>query len=176
MSTVQIDRYDGLAVFTLNNAEKLNAIDVLLAQALIQACEEIDADPSIGAVMLRGAGGTFCSGGDRDELAAASGAPLSDESFERISLLYESFVRFGEIGVPTVAAVRGAAVGAGLNLALAADARIVSDTARLIPGFKWLGFHPGGGASPLAASRSRRRCGCGCRDDGRRADRTFCGT
>lgn len=62
-----------------------------------------------------------------------------------MSTLYDSFVKFGFLEVPTVAAVRGGAVGAGLNLALAADVRVVADNASLVPGFIRLGYHPGGG-------------------------------
>jgi enoyl-CoA hydratase len=78
-------------------------------------------------------------------LADAGVDPVLDTNFRNLGAVYEAFTRLGSIGLPTIAAVRGAAVGAGLNLALATDLRIVSRTARLLPGFAQIGIHPGGG-------------------------------
>ncbi|MEV6901769.1 enoyl-CoA hydratase/isomerase family protein [Amycolatopsis sp. NPDC051372] len=136
---------DGVAVLTLNAPRKRNAIDGALAGALIDACERIDADLTIGSAVIQGAGGYFCSGGDRDELAAISAAPASDEGIRATQRIYDAFLRFGALKVPTVAAVRGGAVGAGMNLALAADVRVVAEDAVLASGFTRLGVHPGGG-------------------------------
>lgn len=141
----------GIATVTLDHPERRNALDATLAAEFIQTCDRLEQDPAVGAILLRGAGGYFCSGGDRGELTAATRAPLSDENMDRIGMIYEAFFRFGHIGVPTVAAIRGGAVGAGLNLALAADARIVAADARLVPGFSRLGYHPGGGHLQLLA-------------------------
>jgi enoyl-CoA hydratase len=71
--------------------------------------------------------------------------PVEDEAYRNLETVYRAFTTIGEIAVPTIAAVRGAAVGAGLNLALATDLRVVSRTARLLPGFAQIGIHPGGG-------------------------------
>ncbi|HWD06079.1 MAG TPA: enoyl-CoA hydratase/isomerase family protein [Amycolatopsis sp.] len=136
---------DGVAVLILNAPHKRNAIDAALAGALVEACDRVDADPAIGAAVVQGAGGYFCSGGDRDELAAISAAPASDEGIRATQRIYDAFLRFGRLEVPTVAAVRGGAVGAGMNLALAADVRVVAEDARLASGFTRLGVHPGGG-------------------------------
>ncbi len=145
MSLVTTTVADGVAVIELNNPARRNAIDVACARALVAACDAVDADPAVGAAVIRGAGGHFCSGGDRDDLDAATRAPLDTANLDRISALYDAFVRVGALAVPTVAAVRGAAVGAGLNLALAADLRVVAHDAKLVPGFVRIGFHPGGG-------------------------------
>lgn len=72
------------------------------------------------------------------------------------STVYGSFARVGELEVPTVAAVRGAAVGAGTNLFMAADLRIVADDARLLAGFLRIGIHPGGGFFTLAGRLAGR--------------------
>jgi enoyl-CoA hydratase len=144
MAKVTLTVGDGIAAIELTNPDKRNAVDLEMAGQLVQACDAIDDDPAVGAAILHG-GQSFCSGGDRDDLDAATKAPLDDANFQRISALYQSFVRFGGLQVPTVAAVRGAAVGAGLNLALAADVRIVATDAKLVPGFVRIGFHPGGG-------------------------------
>ena len=67
------------------------------------------------------------------------------EAYEGMGKIYDSFYRLGQVRVPTVAAVRGSAVGAGMNMLLAADLRIVSKDVRLLAGFLKRGMHPGGG-------------------------------
>lgn len=135
----------GVALVTLDNPGRRNAIDAALAAGLADACDAIDADATIGAAVLRGAEGYFCSGGDRDELAEISAAPVSDAGMSATQRIYDAFLRVGRLLVPTIAAVRGGAVGAGVNLALAADVRVVADDAVLASGFTRLGVHPGGG-------------------------------
>src|SRR4051812_43766254 len=71
--------------------------------------------------------------------------PAAAEAYEGMGLIYDSFYRLGQVRVPTVAAVRGSAVGAGMNMLLAADLRIIAADARLICGFLKRGLHPGGG-------------------------------
>lgn len=145
MSDVRCEVSDGVALVTLDNPGRRNAIDAELAAALVRVCDEVDADPAVGAVVLRGEGGYFCSGGDRDELAAISAAPVSDAGMAATQRIYDAFLRVGRLAVPTVAAVRGGAVGAGVNLALAADVRVMARDAVLASGFTRLGVHPGGG-------------------------------
>jgi enoyl-CoA hydratase len=87
----------------------------------------------------------FCAGGDLDELAAAGEA--GPDALQRI---YAGFLALAECPLPTFAAVDGPAVGAGLNLALAADVRVAGETARFEPGFLRLGVHPGGGMTWMA--------------------------
>ncbi len=77
----------------------------------------------IGAVVVRGAGGYFCAGGDRGTLAAAGADPAEPDSYTGLGDVYRSFQRVGELEPPTIAAVRGGAVGAGVNLAFATDLR-----------------------------------------------------
>jgi enoyl-CoA hydratase len=142
-------RDDGIAVLTLNAPERRNALTVAMAEALTAACEAIDADEAIGVVVVRGEGGYFCAGGDRATLAAAGSDPAEDERYRGMSAIYRSFARVGELAPPTVAAIRGGAVGAGLNLALATDLRVVADDAKLLSGFIPIGLHPGGGHTAL---------------------------
>jgi enoyl-CoA hydratase len=142
---VILERSDGVAVLTLNRPRQHNAFNSEMAAQLAEYCEVIDADPSIGAVVLRGSEGTFCSGADRAVLKRASEDPTREDNFEELGATYKAFMRVGRLEPPVVAAVRGAAVGAGLNLFLAADLRIVADNARLLAGFLRIDIHPGGG-------------------------------
>jgi enoyl-CoA hydratase len=135
---------DGVAVITLQAPERRNALSVEMAGALTEAAERAEADEAVGAVVVTG-GAHFCAGAVRSVLADAGVDPVLDTNFRNLGAVYEAFTRLGSIGLPTIAAVRGAAVGAGLNLALATDLRIVSRTARLLPGFAQIGIHPGGG-------------------------------
>lgn len=144
-SSVKLNVLEGVAEITLSNPGTKNAIDMNMAHELVDACDQIDADPTVGAAIVLGADGYFCSGGARDELATASKEPVSDESVAALQTIYNGFLRVGRLQVPTIAAVRGGAVGAGANLALATDVRIFSNTARFISGFINLGIHPGGG-------------------------------
>jgi len=130
MPEVELERRDdGIAVLTLNAPERRNALTVAMAEALTAACEAIDADEAIGAVVVRGEGGYFCAGGDRTTLAEAGRDPAEDERYRGMSTIYRSFARVGELAPPTIAAIRGGALGAGLNLALATDLRVVADDA-----------------------------------------------
>jgi enoyl-CoA hydratase len=140
---------DGVAVLTLDAPERRNALTLAMARELTEACEAIDADPAVGAVVVRGEGGFFCAGGDRATLAAAGRDPAGAEAWAGMSAIYGSFARVGALEPPTVAAVRGGAVGAGLNLALATDLRVVAEDAQLRSGFVPIGLHPGGGHTAL---------------------------
>lgn len=174
MPKVDVAVDERVATITIVNEEHRNALDAGIAKDLVQVCGDLERDPDVGGAVLRGAGGYFCAGGDRSELATAAQAPLTTENMGRISAIYDAFVRFGHLGIPTVAAIRGGAVGAGLNLALAADVRIVSTTAQLVPGFTRIGYHPGGGHLHLlhraaGADASAAMGLMGASIDGRRA-------
>jgi len=153
---IVLERRGGVAVLTLNAPQRRNALTEPMAMELIDACVEIDEDPTIGAVVLRGAGGYFCSGGDRATLAAAGASPARDEAFRTLGRIYDSFRRVGSLQPPTIAAIEGGAVGAGLNLAMATDLRIVATDARFVSGFMPIGLHPGGGHATLVGRAGGR--------------------
>ncbi|GHB73742.1 enoyl-CoA hydratase [Streptomyces viridiviolaceus] len=136
---------DGVAVLTLDAPERYNALTLPMCGEMVEAMEEVDRTPGIGALVVRGAGKAFCSGADLSTLSDAGKDPLDASAFADLGTLYETFMRLGRVTVPTLAAVRGPAVGAGMNLMLAADLRIVARDARLISGFLKRGLHPGGG-------------------------------
>ena len=108
----------------------------------------------MGAAVISGAGGTFCSGAERGHLEEVGRDPAEAGRYAALGGIYRAFTRVGELEVPSIAAVRGAAVGAGINLLLATDLRIVAEDARLISGFLRIGLHPGGGHFGLLAGRA----------------------
>jgi enoyl-CoA hydratase len=91
----------------------------------------------VGAVVVTGAGSAFCAGANLGNLAEATA--------ESLGIIYEGFLRIARCPLPTIAAVNGAAVGAGMNLALSCDVRIAARRARFDTRFAQLGIHSGGG-------------------------------
>ncbi|MEX1134721.1 MAG: enoyl-CoA hydratase/isomerase family protein [Acidimicrobiia bacterium] len=146
---------DGVAVVVLNAPERRNSLTLKLAHDLVEICDTIDCDPSIGAVVLRANGPAFCAGADRNVLSEVAAAPSSDRSYRALTAIYESFSRIARLAPPTLTAVQGTAVGAGLNLALSSDVSLVTESTRMVAGFLPLGVHPGGGHFTLTS----RRCG-----------------
>jgi enoyl-CoA hydratase len=136
-SQVLVEREGAVAIVTLNDPERRNALNSGMVDEIVAAFDEIEADEGIGAVVITGAGRGFCAGADLGNLETAG-----DGSVRQI---YEGFLRVGRCPLPTVAAVNGAAVGAGMNLALVADIRLAATSARFITRFVDLGLHPGGG-------------------------------
>jgi enoyl-CoA hydratase/carnithine racemase len=117
-----------------------NHVSVDLMRDLADALEALDRDNDIRAVVLASAGKAFCAGA---ELVSPSG--IGGTGMNGIDSLYEQAVRLFAVETPIIAAVQGAAVGAGLGLALVADFRIAAPEARFSANFVKLGFHPGFG-------------------------------
>lgn len=174
MPDVGVERSDGVATLTLRAPERRNALTVEMAAEMVAACEQLDADPAVGAVIVCGEGDYFCAGGDRATLAAAGEDPGHPDRYRDLGTIYRAFTRVAELEPPTIAAVEGGAVGAGMNLLLATDLRIISADARLASGFLPIGLHPGGGHTAMLAERAGREAASalalfGERIDGRRA-------
>lgn len=138
---------DSVALLTLNRADRLNAINGELMEALLEATRRLAADDTVRAVLLAGAGRAFCSGGDireGDRRRDAQGAPARKPEFdEQVWSRYSRMqtARYlQEMPKPTIAMIRGAAVGAGLSLSLACDFRIASETAVLRSAFASAGL------------------------------------
>src|SRR5690349_9749421 len=110
-----------------------------MSAALRAAVESAEANPDVHALIVTGAGKAFCAGADLTALGEAT-----EEGLRKI---YDGFLAVAQCTLPTIAAVNGAAVGAGLNLALATDVRIAGPHASFDPRFQKLGIHPGGGAT-----------------------------
>ncbi len=155
MGQVHLEKRGGVAVLTVDSPEVKNGLSPEMGLQLAGLCDEIDADPAMGAAVVRGANGTFCSGADRRRWTAGADQ-AEDRTYKELGAVYTAFRRIGTLQVPTIAAVRGAAVGAGLNLALSTDLRIVSQTARLLAGFLRIGLHPGGGYFTISSRTAGR--------------------
>ena len=130
---------DHVALITVNDPERRNAVTAEISAALRAAVDAAEANPDVHALIVTGAGKAFCAGADLTALGAATEDGLRG--------IYDGFLAVANCALPTIAAVNGAAVGAGLNLALAADVRIAGPTALFDPRFQKLGIHPGGGAT-----------------------------
>lgn len=144
---------DSIVTLTLNAPETRNALSSPAEwEALVDACERIQADLSVKAVILTGAGSAFCAGGNvkdfRDKRGLARGGGLDirenyRNGIQRIPLA------FHRLDVPTIAAVNGPAIGAGCDLACMADIRIASESASFAESFVRLGIIPGDGGAWL---------------------------
>lgn len=154
---VDIEIEGGTATLTLVNPRRKNAITMAMAARIADFCATVETDPTIGAVIVAGAGSYFCSGADTRDLAVSSGDAAGDEAVARTSAVYGVFTRIGSLPVPTVAAVAGGAVGAGMNLALAADLLLVTPDAKLDSGFLARSIHPGGGHLSLLGRAAGER-------------------
>jgi enoyl-CoA hydratase len=170
---VRVERRGGVALLVLDAPARRNALTRAMAADVVAACEALDADPSVGAVVVAG-GPFFCAGADRELLAEAAADPAAPAAYAALGGIYRAFQRVGELEPPTVAAVRGGAVGAGMNLLLATDLRVVGRDARLLSGFLPIGLHPGGGHGHLLGRAAGREAAAaltlfGARIDGARA-------
>ena len=137
MSLVLLTVTDGVATLTLNNPDERNTLTAPMVAEILSAMDTIEGDPSIGAIVVTGTAPAFCAGANLGNLATASGQSLGT--------IYEGFLRIARSPLPTIAAVNGAAVGAGMNLALGCDVRIAARRAKFDTRFLQIGIHPGGG-------------------------------
>lgn len=138
---------DGVAVVTMNRPARRNALSPAMLAALAQVLADVEVDDRVGAVVLTGAGGAFCAGGDVKSMADAPGARTStggpgiDERIHRQRLSQRATSgRLWSMPKPTIAALPGPAAGAGLALALACDLRYAAHDAILTTAFARVGF------------------------------------
>jgi 2-(1,2-epoxy-1,2-dihydrophenyl)acetyl-CoA isomerase len=145
--TLVLDRAGSIATITLNRPEARNALDMVMRRELVAALDEIESDASARVLVLTGAGGHFCSGGDvktmRDKRQTAT------EGRARVELLNRMVLRLVDFPRPTIAMVDGYAVGAGSNLALCCDLIVASDRAKFGELFWKIGLVPDGGGTWL---------------------------
>ena len=146
---LEIEQRDHVRVLRLNRPEKKNALSEELGWAIVAAVEEAAADDSVRVVGVTGAGDAFCSGLDLSPSPErATSSPLSEQDALLDDLGWVSrfpLVMRARCDKPVVAGVNGVAVGAGFSLAMAADIRIASSSARFLAGYARAGTSPDGG-------------------------------
>lgn len=142
--TLQAD--ERLRILTLNDPNRRNIIDDEMRGELLEAMIGVREDVEASALVVTGAGTAFCGGAD---LPAVFGDCQRSLGTIRDDLrkLYECFLVVQTLSIPTIAAVQGPAVGAGLNLALVCDLRIAGPHAKFAATFSQIGLHPGGGCT-----------------------------
>ena len=164
---------DGVATLTLNRPQALNAFSNAMQRDLAMAIPMIAADQAVRCVILTGAGRAFCAGGDMADMEGADPAPLAARNRLR-AMLHTVLAPLVRLETPVIAAVNGAAVGAGFNLALAADIALVDEAAMLSQIFVQVGLVPDTGGLHLLTrqiglSRAKELCFTGRRLSGREA-------
>lgn len=158
---VELSLEDGIGLVEINRPERMNSLTVEVATGIGTAAEQLVKEGA-RALVLTGRGSAFCAGADLSLVKGAFAAPTPEEVLTPlVHELHATIRRIRDLPVPVVAAVEGAAVGAGLGLALTADLRVAAIDARLVPGYTAIGSSPDGGVSyylsrmlgPAVASR-----------------------
>jgi enoyl-CoA hydratase/carnithine racemase len=151
---LRVERDGAVALLTFQDPDRLNAMTEAMGRALRAAVDELAADATLRAAVLTGAGRAFSAGGDLDMIeararraAASPGGAAREESRAFMERFYRLYLSVRDLPFPTVAAIAGPAIGAGLCVALACDARVAAADARLGLNFVRLGIHPGMGAT-----------------------------
>ncbi|WP_315776411.1 MULTISPECIES: enoyl-CoA hydratase/isomerase family protein [unclassified Bradyrhizobium] len=148
-----------IATITLDRPAAFNAINLAIAQRLEQLAAQVEADPTIRVLVLKGEGRAFCAGGDLQTIGAAAEAdtitPVVSELLHHYHAFIASLRRMHKI---VLASVHGSAAGAGMSLAFAADLCIAAEDARFTPAYAKLGVSPdGGGTVGVVATVGVRR-------------------
>lgn len=140
---------DGVAVLTLDDPERRNAMTEAMGDALAARAAELAEDPALRVVVLTGAPPAFSGGGDLGMLEDLAQRTRTDgfDATDFMQAFYRRFLSIRSLPVPSIAAINGHAIGAGLCVALACDLRIVAAEAKVGLNFARLGLHPGMGGS-----------------------------
>jgi enoyl-CoA hydratase len=133
---------EGVVLLTLDNPDMRNAMSDEMTSSWVAAIDALVGDPSVRVVVVTGEGSAFCSGGNTSWIASEPDATV-DQLRSRMLPFYRAWLSIRRLEVPTIAAVNGHAIGAGLCLALACDIRYAADGAKLGVPFNKLGMHAG---------------------------------
>ena len=149
MSVLELSRVGASAVLTMNRPQARNALDIEMREAFMAMLPRIRDDETIRALVLTGAGGHFCAGGDIKAMGAAQDKRDVFEGRSRMLRMHRWFDELVDLEKPVIAAVDGVAYGAGLSLALAADFVLASPRATFCSVFARIGYVPDLGAMYL---------------------------
>ena len=133
---VRLARDGNVAVVVLDDPARRNALSLEVTVQLARAVEEAAADPAVGALVVTATPPAFCAGGSVDDLL---------EPRTSLRDMYAGVEALSRLTLPSVAAVNGPVIGAGVNVPLSCDVILASPKARFDPRFMDLGIHPGGG-------------------------------
>lgn len=137
-------KQDGIAILTMNRPEARNALSQPMLAALLEALPRLAADPSIGAIVITGAGNAFCAGGDVKGFAATEGGANHGRSPEEAAHALRQSMEVSrwlhDMPKITIASIPGAAAGAGLSIALSCDFRIAAKGAKITTAFAKVGL------------------------------------
>jgi enoyl-CoA hydratase/carnithine racemase len=153
--TIILERKEGIGYLTLNRPDRANTISLQLMRDVVGAMEEVEADAEYRVVIVTGAGKHFCGGADLRDFAErarerASGGADRQGGGSFVTPQRDIFSALEESRVPVIAAINGAAMGGGCEIALACDIRIISDTATIgLPEIRFGALPAGGGTQRL---------------------------
>ncbi len=145
-TTLTLDIHDHIARLTLNRPEAGNALNIAMARELMEAALQCDDDPSVRAVILAGAGKSFCAGGDLKSFAATS-EQIAQHVKEVTTSFHSAISLLTRMNAPVIAAVQGSAAGGGFSLACACDLVLAAESARFVVAYTRVGLTPDGSAS-----------------------------
>lgn len=143
-----LEKRDGVGILTLNNPEKRNAMIPELTKEFPIAIEQVRNDPEIRVLIITGNGKAFSAGGDIEMLVTKT-MQSPDQNRREMGDFYRAYLSVLNVDVPTIAAINGHAIGAGLAFALGCDIRITAECAKMGATFLNLGLHPGMGITHL---------------------------
>ncbi len=141
-----VTRTGGVAWLTLNRPNAANTIDAPMAAAFRQTVADLNADESVRALVISGAGKMFCAGGDLQRFAAEAG-DAANYVKRLVSDFHAALKMLEDFSAPVITAVHGAAAGAGMGLALTADIVIAAESSRFVMAYTRAGLTPDGGTS-----------------------------
>lgn len=148
MADLEVTRRGAIGVITLNRPERKNAFTMSMIDDWTRALLDFQRDESVRVIVVTGAGGAFCSGVDLSEFKGEARSVL-DEKRILTDRVHQVALAMQRIDKPVIAAVGGAAVGAGMDMALLCDMRFAGSSAKFIEGYIHVGLVPGDGGAWL---------------------------
>jgi 2-(1,2-epoxy-1,2-dihydrophenyl)acetyl-CoA isomerase len=129
-ATIIVEKDNGIGSIVLNRPKQMNAISMLMAKEIMQACDELEADQSVSCVIMSGAGKAFCAGGDIKEAGVLASQP-TEPMWDGVALWNKMGNRVKSLELPTIAALHGYVLGGGFLLAACCDIRIAAEDAEM---------------------------------------------